>query len=144
MRQRPADSPTPGWDLEVTATRDIQQDEEILLSYGERDNDDFFTHYGFVPLRNPHDDVVLFHNMADLMQWHRTNIGLKVRGSACHECTFMLLDPCNTAVCRGIAGCMCSHGAFIGTSLITYMRALHELWAAWYKAWLSLNQCQKA
>lgn len=27
---------------------------------GERCNDDFFVHYGFVPPRNPHDDVALF------------------------------------------------------------------------------------
>lgn len=27
---------------------------------GERGNDDFLLHYGFVPPRNPHDDVSLF------------------------------------------------------------------------------------
>lgn len=34
-----------------------------LLSHctaGERSNDDFFLHYGFVPPQNPHDDVALF------------------------------------------------------------------------------------
>ena len=72
MKQRPADSSTPGWDLEVTATSDIRKEEEILLSYGDRDNNDFLTHYGFVPPRNPHDNVVLFQNMTDLLapwQW---------------------------------------------------------------------------
>ena len=27
---------------------------------GERSNDDFLLHYGFVPPRNPHDDVAMF------------------------------------------------------------------------------------
>jgi hypothetical protein len=30
------------------------------MSYGERENDDFLVHYGFVPDGNPHDSVVLF------------------------------------------------------------------------------------
>lgn len=30
------------------------------MSYGERDNEDFLVHYGFVPEANPHDSVELF------------------------------------------------------------------------------------
>lgn len=48
------------WALALTALRPLAQGEELLLSYGERSNDDFLTHYGFVPTLNPHDDVELF------------------------------------------------------------------------------------
>ena len=53
----------------LTTTRDIQQGEELLLSYGERSNDDFFIHYGFVPPRNVHDSVVLFENIETAIDW---------------------------------------------------------------------------
>ena len=33
------------WVMEVKATRDVEQGEQLLLSYGERSNDDFFLHY---------------------------------------------------------------------------------------------------
>ena len=33
---------------------------QIVMSYGERDNNDFLVHYGFVPEANPHDSVQLF------------------------------------------------------------------------------------
>lgn len=46
-----------GWRMEVSATRDVREGAELLLSYGERPNDDFFIHYGFVPRANPHDEV---------------------------------------------------------------------------------------
>lgn len=32
----------------------------LACGAGERGNDDFLLHYGFVPPRNPHDDVTLF------------------------------------------------------------------------------------
>eukprot|EP00887_Chlorella_sp_A99_P005016 scaffold4.g5016.t1 len=47
------------WAMVVSATRDIGAGEELFLSYGERSNDDFLAHYGFVPPRNPHDTGVL-------------------------------------------------------------------------------------
>lgn len=104
MKQRPADSSNPGWDLEVTATSNIRKEEEILLSYGERDNDDFLTHYGFVPPRNPHDDVVLFQNMTDLLEWHQSNIGIKVPAPSWLEqaCLSVLWRIC-TSACRPIS-----------------------------------------
>ncbi|GAB4820987.1 hypothetical protein N2152v2_008033 [Parachlorella kessleri] len=57
------------WHMKVSATRDIEGGEELLLSYGERSNDSFFQHYGFIPPRNPHDDVTLFDNIEDAVQW---------------------------------------------------------------------------
>ena len=50
------------------------QPEEALLSYGERSNDHFFAYYGFVPLANPHEDVVLFANLGECANW------MKVKG----------------------------------------------------------------
>jgi hypothetical protein len=48
------------WALALTALRPLVPGEELLLSYGERENDDFLIHYGFLPQLNPHDDVELF------------------------------------------------------------------------------------
>jgi len=49
------------------------QPEEALLSYGERSNDHFFAFYGFVPLANPHEDVVLFAGLDACATWMKTN-----------------------------------------------------------------------
>ena len=104
------------WHMAVSATRDIEAGEEILLSvgscspetgtgsagreysqrtargravplariahartcklwglpvaqYGDRHNDDFIVSYGFVPLGNPHDDVLLFPSVAAALEW---------------------------------------------------------------------------
>jgi hypothetical protein len=54
----------------VSATRAIAEGEELLVSYGERSNDEFFLYYGFVPPRNPHDDVALFASVEDAIDWH--------------------------------------------------------------------------
>lgn len=59
----------------LSATRDIAQGEELLLSYGERNNDDFFLHYGFIPPRNPHDDVTLFANVEHATAWLDSHFG---------------------------------------------------------------------
>jgi len=56
--------------MHLVARQDIPEGQEILLSYGDRNNDDFFLHYGFVPLRNPHDDAVLFQDLTDALDWH--------------------------------------------------------------------------
>ncbi|KAL6785315.1 hypothetical protein ACKKBG_A03330 [Auxenochlorella protothecoides x Auxenochlorella symbiontica] len=57
------------WTVAVSATQDIAAGSELLLSYGERNNDDFLLHYGFVPPMNPHDDVVLFEDVTEALQW---------------------------------------------------------------------------
>ncbi|KAK9805479.1 hypothetical protein WJX72_000563 [[Myrmecia] bisecta] len=66
----PQKSPSEEWEMVVSAKRDIQEGEEVLLSYGERSNDDFFLHYGFVPARNAHDDVILFASLEEALDWH--------------------------------------------------------------------------
>ena len=53
----------------VSAVRDIVRGEEVTLSYGERSNDDFFVHYGFVPPRNPHDTVQLHEDVRSAVAW---------------------------------------------------------------------------
>lgn len=58
------------WEMVVKALRGVESGEEFLQSYGERPNDDFFLHYGFVPLRNPHDDVQIFENLEGALEWH--------------------------------------------------------------------------
>ena len=44
------------------------------MSYGERDNDDFLVHYGFVPEANPHDSVLLFSGAFDAVDWGLSRI----------------------------------------------------------------------
>jgi len=56
--------------ISFAATRDIDEGEEALMSYGERSNDHFLIYYGFAPENNPHDDVVLFSNFEHAMVWH--------------------------------------------------------------------------
>ena len=66
----PAEIPSQGYQMHLVAREDIPQGQELLLSYGDRNNDDFFLHYGFVPLRNPHDDTVLFQDLIEALDWH--------------------------------------------------------------------------
>jgi hypothetical protein len=56
--------------IEFAATRDVGSNEEALMSYGERSNDHFLMYYGFVPARNPHDDVILFSDVDHALSWH--------------------------------------------------------------------------
>ena len=42
----PSRAMTGGWELQLAATSDVRRGEELLLSYGDRDNDDFLVHYG--------------------------------------------------------------------------------------------------
>ncbi|GLC67730.1 hypothetical protein PLESTF_000599500 [Pleodorina starrii] len=71
----PARSRTGGWSMAVSATRDIAPGQELLMSYGERPNDDFFLHYGFVPRANPHDDAVLWPDLESALEWHYERLG---------------------------------------------------------------------
>ncbi|GIL72494.1 hypothetical protein Vretifemale_2854, partial [Volvox reticuliferus] len=71
----PARSSSGGWSMAVSATKDLQPGQEVLLSYGERPNDDFFLHYGFVPRANPHDDAVLWPDLESSLEWHYERIG---------------------------------------------------------------------
>ena len=56
--------------MQLSAIRGIAEGEELLLSYGERSNDHFFLYYGFVPPKNPHDEVVLFGDLEEALEWH--------------------------------------------------------------------------
>eukprot|EP00667_Euglena_gracilis_P011887 EG_transcript_12166 len=66
---RPPAEEGAGWWMELRALRKIEEGEEVLFSYGERNNDDFLLHYGFVPPRNPHDDYVLFEDWDEAEKW---------------------------------------------------------------------------
>ena len=69
----------------VSAVRDIIQGEEITLSYGERSNDDFFIHYGFVPPRNPHDTVCLFDSLEESVTWCLERLSAETKEDLSHE-----------------------------------------------------------
>eukprot|EP00892_Ulva_mutabilis_P001471 jgi/Ulvmu1/11324/UM074_0039.1 len=64
------------WVMQVVATTDIMDGDELCFSYGERSNDDFFVHYGFVPLRNPRDEVILFESVESALDWYALESGL--------------------------------------------------------------------
>lgn len=40
------------------------------MQYGERHNDDFLVSYGFAPIGNPHDDVLLFPDLVAALEWY--------------------------------------------------------------------------
>ncbi|KAK9867596.1 hypothetical protein WJX84_003298 [Apatococcus fuscideae] len=58
------------WEIVLTANKAVQANDEVLLSYGERGNDEFFGGYGFVPPRNPHEEMVLFGDTVEALEWH--------------------------------------------------------------------------
>ena len=57
-------------EIAFIAQKTLEPGEEALMSYGERSNDHFLLYYGFVPQRNPHDDVIIFENFDSAMMWH--------------------------------------------------------------------------
>jgi SET domain len=64
------------WDVHegcllLSATRNLQPGEEALFSYREQSNDQFLLYYGFIPGDNPHDDLVLFDDVDDMIAWWR-------------------------------------------------------------------------
>ena len=59
---------TGGWEMAVSATRDVDEGEPLLLSYFEGSNDEFLLHYGFVPPCNPHDEVELAPGLAAALE----------------------------------------------------------------------------
>lgn len=74
----PERSTTGGWEMVVSAVRPVREGAPLALSYGERSNDDFFTHYGFVPPGNPHDEVQLFEDLEEALEWHHGLYGSQV------------------------------------------------------------------
>ena len=95
----PSDNPSQGFQMHLVARQDIPEGQEILLSYGDRNNDDFFLHYGFVPLRNPHDDAILFQDLTDALDWHYEHFKPEV-GCAVLRCTVLYCAvPCTVCFC---------------------------------------------
>jgi hypothetical protein len=47
---------------------------QVLWSYGERGNDDFFAYHGFVLGDNAHEDVVLFDSVKQVLAWALQNV----------------------------------------------------------------------
>ena len=99
----PSDDPSQGFQMHLIARQDIPEGQEVLLSYGDRNNDDFFLHYGFVPLRNPHDDAVLFKDLTEALDWHYDTIGSQVG-----NCTFLwysISSGCGAVLCLMTMSC---------------------------------------
>ena len=63
--------------LQVWASRNIKQGEELMFSYGGRSSTDFCAWYGFVPLHNVRDNVVLFSSIEAAADWLPHKSGLR-------------------------------------------------------------------
>eukprot|EP00747_Dinoflagellata_sp_TGD_P204796 gnl/TRDRNA2_/TRDRNA2_78499_c1_seq1.p1 gnl/TRDRNA2_/TRDRNA2_78499_c1~~gnl/TRDRNA2_/TRDRNA2_78499_c1_seq1.p1 ORF type:complete len:270 (-),score=36.26 gnl/TRDRNA2_/TRDRNA2_78499_c1_seq1:55-777(-) len=59
----------------IVTTSDIEQNQELLLDYGSKSNDDFLQFYGFVPGTNPYDDFVLFRDVESIFSWYTEKVG---------------------------------------------------------------------
>jgi hypothetical protein len=59
---------------------------QVLWSYGDRSNDDFFVYHGFSISDNTFDDVILFEDIKDLASWfHSTFIDPTNKPAASHS-----------------------------------------------------------
>ena len=47
----------------------MEEGEEALISYGNNPSWSYLLFYGFVPVRNVHDRVVLFQNLPEAVDW---------------------------------------------------------------------------
>lgn len=57
------------WKMVIKARQTILEGEELFVSYGDHSNEFFLLYYGFVPLYNPRDEFVLFHNLDEILSW---------------------------------------------------------------------------
>lgn len=64
----PDNSASGGWEMVLSATKDIADGEPLLLSYREGPNEEFMLCYGFVPPSNPHDTVQLFGGLIEALE----------------------------------------------------------------------------
>lgn len=112
----PATSASGGWEMVVSASRDVQPEEQVLLSYGERSNDDFFLYYGFVPRCNPHEDCVLFPDLTEALEWHYSQYGAELLSA-------QLPPPPQPQVRR--------YGAFLMMRVGDF--CIKRTWAHWWK-----------
>lgn len=60
------------WSIVVKSRRAISEGEELLVSYGDHENEYFYLYYGFVPMFNPRDDLVVFESLDDALNWYCT------------------------------------------------------------------------
>lgn len=59
--------------IEIIALHEIEEHQQLYLSYGEKGSDHYFVFYGFVPDRNSFEDVVLFECVEDAVAWYMEN-----------------------------------------------------------------------
>eukprot|EP00850_Spirogloea_muscicola_P021944 SM000269S09899 [mRNA] locus=s269:127828:132447:+ [translate_table: standard] len=55
--------------IALHARQDIQEGETIHNSYGPQNNEELLVDYGFLPIYNPFDNVLLFSNMTQAVDW---------------------------------------------------------------------------
>eukprot|EP00850_Spirogloea_muscicola_P017405 SM000149S01340 [mRNA] locus=s149:114316:123555:- [translate_table: standard] len=55
--------------IALHARRDIHEGETIHNSYGPQNNEELLVDYGFLPIYNPFDNVLLFSNMTQAVDW---------------------------------------------------------------------------
>lgn len=68
------------WSIVVKANKPISEGEELLVSYGDHQNEYFFLYYGFTPLFNPRDDIVLFDGLDAAFEWYCSAYPHRARG----------------------------------------------------------------
>eukprot|EP00850_Spirogloea_muscicola_P015449 SM000118S25592 [mRNA] locus=s118:254981:258628:+ [translate_table: standard] len=59
--------------LELVVTRPIRKGEQIYDFYGERSTTSYYVEMGFVPADNPYNDVPIFTNYGELVNWVAEN-----------------------------------------------------------------------
>jgi hypothetical protein len=64
--------------LQFFAEKNISPDEELFLCYGKWSNDHFIENYGFIPLSNPWDDVLLFEDSHEIGLWWIKYLGRRL------------------------------------------------------------------
>ncbi|GMH32831.1 hypothetical protein BSKO_00665 [Bryopsis sp. KO-2023] len=69
QRRGPDNTPS-NFEMVIKATRTISEGEELLVSYGDHENEYFYLYYGFVPMFNSRDDLVIFNGLDDAFEWY--------------------------------------------------------------------------
>lgn len=79
--QRSGTANTPEcWNIVVKAKRLINEGEELLVSYGDHQNEYFYLFYGFTPMFNMRDDLVLFEGLDTAFGWYCSAYPHRARG----------------------------------------------------------------
>ncbi|GBF93348.1 hypothetical protein Rsub_06386 [Raphidocelis subcapitata] len=91
------------------ASRDVAAGEQVLWTYGDRSNEDFFVYHAFVVdgQDNPHEEVQLWGGAAELAAWHAAETGAGARAPAAAEAA--AADAARRAVQAGTIGCSSPH-----------------------------------